>query len=228
VLRTLIDQVNDTGRHYSILVGPEVGRTPPKERYVFIFDQSTIETDRAAAYTVDDPDDLLNRPPLVGWFRARGPALEKAFTFTLVNVHADRDDVQFEMQHYDSVYYTVRDDGRGEDDLIMLGSFHADDHQLGDLKSIPTIMAAISETTTNTLQTGQYDNLVFQLSATSEYAGRSGVFDFMRQFNLTLDQALQVSEYLPVWAEFSTIEGGSHPIVAANSGTGFQSTAARR
>jgi hypothetical protein len=228
VLRTLIDRVNDTGRHYSILVGPEVGRGPRQQRFVYVFDQVTIETDRSAAYTVDDPDDLLNRSPWVGWFRTRGPAPDKAFTFTLVNVFADPDEVQYEMRHLDAVYYEVRDDGRGEDDLIMLGSFHAADHKLGDLQNIPTILAAISETTTNTLQTEQLDNLVFQLSATSEYAGRSGVFDFMRQYNLTLDQALQVSNHLPVWAEFSTIEGGSHPVVAAHPGVGFRSVTDRR
>ena len=44
---------------------------------------------------------------------------------------------------------------------------------------------------------------MFQLSSTCEYAGRSGVFDFMRKYNLTLDQAMQVSDHLPVWAEIS-------------------------
>ncbi len=214
VLRKLLDQVNATGRHYSLLVGPAVGRGARQQRFVYVFDQVTIETDRSACYTVDDPDDLLRYPPLVGWFRVRGPAADKAFTFTLVNVLTDPDDRAFELNQLDSVYYKVRDDWRGEDDLIMLGDFQADDRHLGELSRIPQLLAALSDATTNTQQTQQQENLLFQLSATSEYAGRAGVFDFMREYNLTLDQATQVSEHLVVWAEFSCQEGGGHPAVA--------------
>jgi hypothetical protein len=39
--------------------------------------------------------------------------------------------------------------------------------------------------------------------------GRSGVLDFMRDGNLTLEEALEVSDHLPVWAEFSIFEGGT-------------------
>ncbi len=218
VLRSLMDHVNETGRNYSILVGPQVGRDSDKEQFVFVFDQARIETDRAAAYTVDDPDDLLRRPPLVGWFRVRGADPEKAFTFTLVNVHTDPDDADLETRHLDAVFYAVRDDDRGEDDLIMLGDFSRDDQHLGELASIPSFLAAIATTPTNTAQTEQVDNVVFQLSATTEYAGRSGVFDFMRKYNLTLEQALQVSDHLPVWAEFSVQEGGHNPAVATVQG----------
>ena len=219
VLQKLIERVNAGGGHYSLLVGPPVGRTQNKEQYVFIFDQATLEVDRGASYLVDDPDDLLHRPPLVGWFRVRGPAADKAFTFTLVNVHTDPDEAAQELNALDDVFYAVRDDGRGEDDLIMLGDFNADDQHMNDLGRISGVMAAISGTPTNTRQTHQYDNLVFQLPATSEYAGRSGVFDFMREYNLTLDQALEVSDHLPVWAEFSMHEGGGVPAVATFDGS---------
>ena len=98
VLQQLLGQVNATGQHYAMLAGPRVGRTASKEQFVFVFDQATIEVDRSAAYTVDDPDDLLHRPPFVGWFRARGPAPDQAFTFTLVNIHTDPDEVADEIQ----------------------------------------------------------------------------------------------------------------------------------
>ncbi len=218
VLRELLDRVNETGRHYSLLVGPQVGRTSNKVQYVFVFDQVTVEADRVASYTVDDPDDLLHRPPFVGWFRTRGPDTDRAFTFTLVNVHTDRDESQYEIEALDDVFYKVRDDGRDEDDLIMLGDFNLDDKHLGKLGAITGILAAIANRPTNTRQTQQYDNLVFQLPATSEYAGHSGVFDFMREYNLTLEQALQVSDHLPVWAEFSVLEWGDQPAVVAAQG----------
>ncbi|HEY2759735.1 MAG TPA: endonuclease/exonuclease/phosphatase, partial [Pirellulales bacterium] len=61
---------------------------------------------------------------------------------------------------------------------------------------------------TNTKQTHTYDNLIFNRAATVEFTGRSGIFDVLREFNLTLDQALQVSDHFPAWAEFSAYEGG--------------------
>ena len=62
---------------------------------------------------------------------------------------------------------------------------------------------------TNTRGNAQYDNLLFHSQATTEFTGRGGVYDFMRVVNLTLDQALKVSDHLPVWAEFSVYEGGA-------------------
>ena len=59
-----------------------------------------------------------------------------------------------------------------------------------------------------------YDNLVLQKTATVEFMGQGGVFDFLRQFNLTLAQALEVSHHLPVWAAFSIYEGGQPGRVA--------------
>jgi endonuclease/exonuclease/phosphatase family metal-dependent hydrolase len=216
VLQRLLEHVNATGGHYALLAGPRVGRTVSKEQFVYVFDQATIEVDRSAAYTVDDPDDLLHRPPFVGWFRVRGPAPEEAFTFTLANIHTDPDEAAEEIRVLDDVFFSVRDDGRGEDDLILVGDFNADDQQLDELGRVSGMVAAISHQPTNTRQTQQYDNLVFQLPATSEYTGRSGVFDFLREYNLTLEQALQISDHLPVWAEFNMREGGLISAVAAS------------
>lgn len=213
-LQQLLARVNATGGHYGLIAGPRVGRTAVKEQFIFLYDQATIEADLSAAYTVEDPDDLLHRPPFVGCFRARGPSAEQAFTFSLVNLHVDPDEVAEEVKVLDNVFFAVRDDGRGEDDVILLGDFNADDRNLQDLGRVSGMLAAISGRPTNTRQTAQYDNLVFQLPATSEYAGQSGVFDFMREFNLTMDQALQVSDHMPVWAEFSVLEGGAQSAVA--------------
>jgi endonuclease/exonuclease/phosphatase family metal-dependent hydrolase len=215
VLQRLLEQINKAGGHYALLAGPRVGRTVSKEQFVFVFDQATVEVDRGSSYTVEDPDDLLHRPPFVGWFRVRGPAPNQAFTFTLVNTHIDPDEVSAEIKVLDDVLFSVRDDGRGEDDVILLGDFNTDDRHLHDLGRVSGVLAAISGRPTNTRQTQEYDNLIFLLPATSEYAGRSGVFDFMREYNLTLDQALQISDHLPVWAEFSMQEGGGVPSVAA-------------
>jgi len=208
ILPQFLDQVNATGRHYDYVIGPRLGRTSSKEQYAFIFDTASIEIDRTALYTVNDPDDLLHREPLVGWFRVRGPAPEEAFTFSLVNIHTDPDETKTELDALADVFRVVRDDGRGEDDVIILGDLNVDDRNLGRLGQISNITWAITGVATNTRGTKLYDNLVFSQLATAEYTGRWGVFDMIRQFNLTTEEALEVSDHMPVWAEFSLREGG--------------------
>jgi endonuclease/exonuclease/phosphatase family metal-dependent hydrolase len=209
ILPRFVDLINSTGRQYDYVIGPRIGRSNSKEQYAFLFDRESVEVDRSQLYTVDDPDDLLHREPLVGWFRVRGPATDQAFTFSLVNIHTDPDETTQELNVLDDVFRVVRDDGRGEDDVILLGDLNVDDRHLGQLGELSGITWIISGTPTNTRGTEQYDNLVFDLQATREYVGRGGVFDFMREYNLSVDEALEVSDHLPVWGEFSVYEGGS-------------------
>jgi hypothetical protein len=70
---------------------------------------------------------------------------------------------------------------------------------------------------TNTRGTKQYDNVLFSELATTEYTGRWGVFDMVRQFNLTVEEALEISDHLPVWAEFGLLEGGQRGRVATRA-----------
>jgi endonuclease/exonuclease/phosphatase family metal-dependent hydrolase len=208
IMPQFLDLVNGTGRHYDYVIGPRLGRTSSQEQYAFVFDTASIEIDRDALYTVKDPDDLLHREPLVGWFRVRGPPPEQAFTFSLVNIHTDPDEVNRELDALADVYRVVRDDWRGEDDVILLGDLNADDQHLGRLGLVPQIYCAISGVASNTRGTKLYDNLVFTKTATTEYTGRWGVFDMIRQFNMTVEEALEVSDHMPVWAEFNLYEGG--------------------
>lgn len=208
VVPFFVEQINAAGRRYDYVIGERLGRTSSKEQYAFIFDTQSVEVDRSQLYTVADPDDLLHREPLVAMFRVRGPAPEQAFTFSLINIHTDPDEVAQELSVLDDVYMAVRNDGRNEDDIILLGDFNADDRHLGELGQISGMMAVIAGLPTNVTRTKQFDNIVFTEQATREFTGRGGVFDFMREYNLSQDQAQQVSDHLPVWAEFSIYEGG--------------------
>ncbi len=215
LLPDFVALINSTGRHYDYVIGPRLGRTSSKEQYAFIFDAARIDVGRADVYTVNDPDDLLHRPPLVAPFRVRGPPPDRAFTFTLINIHTDPDETDTELDALADVFQSVRNDGRGEDDIILLGDLNVDDRHLGLLGAVPGVLAAISGSPTNTLGTKQYDNIVLHSRSTVEYTGRAGVFDVIREFNLTMDQALDVSDHLPIWAEFSPLEHGVIGPVAA-------------
>lgn len=208
VLPQFLDIVNATGRHYDYVIGPRIGRTSSQEQYAFIFDSASVEIDRSQLYTVTDPDDLFHREPMVAWFRVRGPDAEEAFTFTLVNIHVDPDEVSDEVSLIPDLVQLIRDDGREEDDVIIVGDLNAGDREFNALLGFSNLHWAISHMPTNTRGTAQYDNVMFQDEATSEYLGRSGVFDFFTEYNMTMEEALEVSDHLPVWADFSIYEGG--------------------
>ena len=219
VLPRFMDLVNATGRHYDFVVGPRLGRGADAEQYAILFDGASIEVDRAALYTVHDPDDLLRREPLVAWFRVRGPQANQAFTFTLIDFHIDPDRTAAELAALADVYRAVRDDGRGEDDVILLGDLNSDDQHLGRLGEISQLLPVISGVPTNTRGDKQLDNMLFSKMATVEFTGRSGVFDLIREFNLTTEDALGVSDHMPIWAEFSIYEGGQGGRMAAQTGS---------
>lgn len=208
LVRDFVSQINARyNRHYEFLIGPPLGRSQVKEQYAFLFDAASVEADYSSAYTINAPPDLIGRAPLVAQFRVRGPPPEQAFTFTLVNIHIDRDRAFGEVDVLADVDRAVRQASRGEDDIILLGDLNVDDRRLGRLGQISGIYPVIQGQATNTRQTEQLDNIILHRPSTVEFTGRSGVFDVMRAYNLTTKKALDVSDHLPVWAEFSLREG---------------------
>ncbi|MCC6511299.1 MAG: hypothetical protein IT423_19515 [Pirellulaceae bacterium] len=216
LLPNLMVQLNSTGRNFDFMIGPRVGRGELREQLAFIFDTERVETDRFQLYTVADPEDMLVREPLVGWFRAKQADSREAFTFSLVNVHIDSDLAATELQAIPNLVDAIYSDGRGEDDVILAGDFSAAAPQAAFF-SAGNFRTVIEGMATNTRGTHLLDNFGMPVANTSEFTGRAGAVDFLRQYNLSLEQAVSVSEHLPIWAEFSIIEGGRPGQVAGNA-----------
>ncbi|HMO65877.1 MAG TPA: endonuclease/exonuclease/phosphatase [Verrucomicrobiota bacterium] len=197
----------DVERRYDYVVGPRLGNSTQTEQYAFLWDTDRVMCSRSSVYTVGDPENLLHREPLVATFATRiNP--DEAFTFTLINVHTDPSSTALrgELDALAEVYRVVRRAGGNEDDVIMLGDFNASDANLGRLGQIPGMTPLIRGVFTNTRQNKLYDNILIHGPSTTEYTGRSGVLDLLREYNLTLAQAELVSDHFPVWAEFSAYE----------------------
>lgn len=215
--------VNVNGRVYDKVVGPRLGRSTSKEQYAFLYDTAAIEVNPRSVYTVNDPDRLLERDPLVAMFRVRGPPPDQAFTFVLVDVHTRPDSARQECDTLAQVYQVVRRAAGGEDDIIMLGDFNVDDKHLGELTQLDGVRPIVRSQFTNTRQNNQEDNILIHAPSTAEFSGRWGVYDVARVHNLTIDQALQVSDHYPVWAEFSAYESTTPgPVAARGTGTMVQ------
>ncbi|WP_166821380.1 endonuclease/exonuclease/phosphatase family protein [Thalassoroseus pseudoceratinae] len=214
VIPRFLSLVNSDGSKYDYVIGPRLGRTSSKEQYVFVYDTNRLEVVPQSVYTVNDPQDLLHREPLVATFQAVGVA--NPFRFTLVNIHTDPDEVDYEVDALADVFVQVQQDRIREDDVILLGDLNADPYHLGRLGKLPSLVAVISGVPTNTRGTKTYDNLIFDSRSTVEFQGQSGVLRMADEFGLTLEEALEVSDHEPVWAAFSITEGVSHGRQAGN------------
>ena len=218
VLPLLIEKLNSSGRRYDYLIGPRVGRTAPRQQFAFVFDTSRLETDRYQLYSVDDPEDLLNYEPLVAWVRCRGVPASQAFTFSMINVGIDPRFAAAEQAMLPGLVDAVQRDGRQEDDWILAGDVTGGSGHLSVFDR-RQVRLAVSDTPTDVLGTQMLDTLIFSSRATTEFTGRAGVFDFLRKHNLSIERALEISERMPVWAEFSCMEGAQPGRVAPAWGT---------
>jgi hypothetical protein len=200
----LIGQLNTRGNDFVF-----VDRKDGAGNLAIVFNQQTLILDQQQWYTVNDPDNLMSNEPLVAWFRVRNAPPELAFTFTLANCQLDPSRPDLELAYLGELFRAIRDDGRGEDDVIMVGDFNAGDRGLNAIEYKTGLKCAIVGIPTNTQNSAQLDNILYNPQATNEFTGNRGVYDFMRQFNMTLADALDVSTHMPVWAEFSIYEGHS-------------------
>ena len=206
VIPRFLELINADGSRFDYIIGPRLGRTASKEQYVYLYDANRLEVLPGSVYTADDPDDRLHREPLVATFRVRDAQKPDPFTFTLINIHTDPDETEWELDALDDVFIAVQRDRIREDDVILLGDLNVDEYHLGELGRLPGMAWTIAGQPTNTRGTETYDNILFNRRATVEYTGRAGVLNVQQEFGLSLEEALDVSDHLPVWAAFHATE----------------------
>ena len=217
VIPWFLERVNADGSRFDYIIGPRLGRTSSKEQYVYLYDSRRIEVLPGSAYTAADPGDHLHREPLVATFRMRNPQNPTPFSFTLVNIHTDPDETDTELDALDDVFVRVQQDRIREDDVIVLGDLNVDEYHLGQLGKLPGMTWVISGQPTNTKGTETYDNILFDRRPTVEFTGRAGVLHLREEYGLSLEEALNVSDHLPVWATFQATEGARGTIAARPS-----------
>jgi len=205
----LVQTINSQGARYDYLIGPRLGRSVSKEQYAYIYDTSTVVSSTDAMYTIEDNADLLHREPLVARFVTRVPPNVRPFTFSLVNIHTDPDEVKLELPVMHTVLKGIREFeymSAREDDVILMGDLNASPQQFGTLRQIPGIYWTVDGEPTNTIRKSTWDNILFDRGLTNEFTGRSGVLDLCEMFNIKTDEALRISDHLPIWAEFLSVE----------------------
>ncbi len=226
VIPRLVSYMNQDGSKFKAIVSPRLGYTISKEQYVIIYDSEKIEYlgPATTGHPTDvqlvgnesiafDANDTLHRAPMVGHFRCLNVPPDQAFTFALMNIHVDPDEVPTELNALTEIVQRIVANNV-EDDIILIGDLNAPPRYFSSFPWFANQHAAIPDhLPTNTRGRENFDNIVFNARNTNEFLGNAGVFNVMQEYQLTLDQALQVSDHLPVWAQFSTREAPRQQIV---------------
>jgi endonuclease/exonuclease/phosphatase family metal-dependent hydrolase len=222
-LPALVEYVNRNGAKYDYIISPPLGRTVSKEQYAYVFNTETIVSSNEFSYLVEDSQDLLHREPLVARFVTRVPTGFQPFRFTLVNMHSDPDEAFDESEVLSAVFKSIQNfeyANAGEDDVILLGDLNIEPRNFQSLARVPGLIWLFNEPT-NTRRTRIWDNILLDRDLTNEFTGRFGVLDVEQMFRIGREEALAISDHLPIWAEFYVTEMPRTVPSRAADGRGF-------
>lgn len=199
----LRDTVNALGgARYEFVISERLGRTASKEQYAYLYNTQTVQL--LQTYTYPEPYDVFHREPFVASFKAK----MGSFDFVLIAVHTDPDEATQEINALPEVVEDARARFQSEGDFIVLGDLNADcsyfnENALSLLRSVEyTWLIENSADTTTGATNCTYDRIIITQPASSDYAGKAGVFKFDSAYNLSPALVAQVSDHYPVYAEF--------------------------
>ena len=196
--------VDAIGDDYSYVIGPRLGRTSSKEQYAFMYRTSSISY--MSSYTFDDSSyDLFHREPFIASFSVKG----KDYDFVLLTFHTDPDEATEEINAIPETVEDARTHFPDEHDFIILGDLNADCSYFDETDPYCTLRVSeynwlISNGADTNLASSSctYDRIIITEDATEDYTGKSGVYRFDQIYGLTNDEAGDVSDHYPVWAQF--------------------------
>jgi endonuclease/exonuclease/phosphatase family metal-dependent hydrolase len=217
-LPILVELVNRSGGHYSYTISPRIGRqsTGYYEQYGYVFDTARVQSSPQVSYVVADEADVLHREPFCGRFQTVTSGV-KPFSFTLISIHTDPDEIGHELDVLADVYRSVRQFEYPEDDVILLGDLNAPPKGLKALGQIPDLVPIIQNVFTNTVQSKTLDNILVDRVNTREFTGRSGILSLEKMFSLQTKDAGRISDHVPVWAEFTITEQPNESVMMGNN-----------
>jgi endonuclease/exonuclease/phosphatase family metal-dependent hydrolase len=223
VVQNFVDKLNTKyGAKFNYVVGPFVGRTNYVERAAYVYDTSRLNLVEQP-FMIADPEDKLHREPLVARFQVREDLASNPFSFVMVNLHLDPDSGAAELDHVSDLLNVLESLFKGqEDDVLLVGDFNLNPEKIfGETKfsARPEWKSVLDkQVMTNTRQNQAYDNVLYHVDKTREFLQRQGVIDLRARFRISLEEALEISDHLPVWAAFSLEEAAAQDVAAVETG----------
>ncbi|KAM7044424.1 deoxyribonuclease-1-like 1 isoform 1-T2 [Molossus nigricans] len=204
---------------YSSLSSPLLGRSSYMEKYVYIY--RSHKTQVLDSYVYNDKDDLFAREPFVAQFTLPSKVLPSV---VLIPLHTTPKDVEKELNALYDVFLDVSQHWQSKD-FILLGDFNADCGSLAKkrlnelmLRTQADFHWAIADGEDTTVRASThcaYDRIVLHGERCQSLLRTAAAFDFPRSFQLTEEEALNISDHYPVEVELSRAAHKIQPLVLA-------------
>ncbi|KAM4609730.1 deoxyribonuclease-1-like 1 isoform 1-T2 [Polymixia lowei] len=212
-LQQLLDQLNtyDSDHEYDVVASERLGRSTYQEQYAFVYRTRTVTVTGQYQYPDTYPGDIdaFSREPFVIRIKARNTAIKE---FVLIPQHTTPSNTTKELDSLYDVFEVVKKMWRTEN-VMFLGDFNADCGYLPkknrkDVRLItnPNFIWLIRDkvdTTVRETTSCTYDRIVVHgepfAKAIVPFSARP--FNFQKEYRLTEQQALDVSDHYPVEVE---------------------------
>ncbi|XP_004414555.1 PREDICTED: deoxyribonuclease-1-like 1 [Odobenus rosmarus divergens] len=201
-----LNRFDDSGS-YRFLSSPSLGRSTYMEKYVYVY--RSHKTQVLDSYVYEDTDDLFAREPFVAQFTFPSKVLH---SLVLVPLHTTPKAVEQELNALYNVFLDVSQRWKSRD-MILLGDFNADcasltKKRLGELvlRTQAGFHWAIDDDEDTTVRASThcaYDRIVLHGDRCQSLLRSAAAFNFPRSFQLTEEEALNISDHYPVEAELN-------------------------
>ncbi|XP_063065413.1 deoxyribonuclease-1-like 1 isoform X2 [Engraulis encrasicolus] len=206
----LLEALNRYNTHYTYdyVASERLGRTSYQEQYVFMYRTDTASVKNQYQYpdTQEGDEDAFAREPFVVWFKAPRTVLGD---FVLIPQHTSPSNATKEIDELYDVFVDVKRRWRVKN-VMFLGDFNAacgyvakKNRKLIRLYTDPSFIWLIGDDVDTTVKESTdcaYDRIVIHGEdfARGIVPYSAGAFDFAKEYGLTEEQALDVSDHYPV------------------------------
>lgn len=207
----LMEKLNGNSRRsttYNYVISSRLGRNTYKEQYAFLYKEKLVSVKAKYLYHdyQDGDTDVFSREPFVVWFHAPFTAVKD---FVIVPLHTTPETSVKEIDELADVYTDVKSRWKAEN-FIFMGDFNAGCSYVPKkawknirLRTDPKFVWLIGDqedTTVKKSTSCAYDRIVLcgQEIVNSVVPRSNGVFDFQKAYELSEEEALDVSDHFPV------------------------------
>uniref|UniRef100_A0A8C6W2U0 Deoxyribonuclease n=1 Tax=Nannospalax galili TaxID=1026970 RepID=A0A8C6W2U0_NANGA len=206
----LMEKLNGNSRSttYNYVISSRLGRNTYKEQYAFLYKEKLVSV--KANYLYHDyqygDTDVFSREPFVVWFQSPFTAVKD---FVIVPLHTTPETSVKEIDELADVYTDVKRQWKVEN-FIFMGDFNAGCSYVPKkawqnirLRTDPKFVWLIGDQEDTTVKKSTncaYDRIVLrgQEIVNSVVPKSSGIFDFQKAYELSEEEALDVSDHFPV------------------------------
>ncbi|XP_068109839.1 deoxyribonuclease gamma isoform X2 [Hyperolius riggenbachi] len=216
-LMSNINSKTKSKNEFDIIVSERLGRSMSKEQYAFIYRKDVVAVNNSYQYTDQQPGDMdvFSREPFIVWFTALNTDVKD---FVIIPQHTDPDDAVREIDELYDVFLDVKHKWNIEN-IILMGDFNAacsyvrkkhwKDIRLRTNQEFVWLIGDKIDTTVKKSTNCAYDRIVLhgEKLISSMVPDSATVFNFMLEYKLPEEKALEVSDHFPV--EFQLRESKS-------------------